>query len=98
MNNEDWYDKEVAPELMRIAKKCQDKGVSIIAVVEYADDERGITKAISENSGLAMIMLGHLAKMGTNIDGFMIGIMKYAREHGIDTDSSMFLQRMNDAT
>jgi len=90
---EEWYDAEIAPRLKELADKCGAKGLAFVAVVEYAPGERGETFVLPEGTGLAMIMLQHCAKMGANIDGFIMGLKEYAAEKGIDTGASIYLSR-----
>lgn len=88
---EQWYDDEVAPLLKAIGDKCAAKNVSMVAVVEYDPGERGETSFLADPPGLAMIMLKHLAKCGTNVDGFIIGLKRYCREHDVDVSRSIYL-------
>jgi hypothetical protein len=37
-------------------------------------------------------MIAHCAKTAPNIDGYMIGLIRYCREKGIDTGASMFVR------
>jgi aspartate 1-decarboxylase len=95
VTNEEWYDKEVAPKLRELSKLCGDKGMAFIAVVEYAPGERGRTVAIPSNAGTAMIMLNHCANMGENIDGYIIGLRRWARENGVDTSGSIVMNQLD---
>jgi hypothetical protein len=92
-DNEKWYDKEIAPKLKEISRRCEEKGVAFVATVEYEPGERGSTYIIPKDAGLAMIMLRHCSKMGENVDGYIIGLKKYALEHGIDISGSIYLSR-----
>ena len=94
MTNEEFYDAEIAPVLLELSKKLEDRGMPFLAAVEYEKGERGITKIIPEDAGLAMIMLGHCAKTAENIDGYVLGLIKYCRENNIDTDASMVLSKL----
>jgi hypothetical protein len=41
-----------------------------------------------------MIMLNHCAKMGTNVDGYVMGLVKYAKEKNIDYSGSFVMKTM----
>ena len=91
-DNERWYDDEIAPLLLEIARKCDAKGVPFLAAVEYAPGDRGKT-FVNPTESLAMTMLSHCCKMGTNIDGYLIGIQRYCHENNVDTSQSIYLNR-----
>lgn len=100
MSHEAWYDAEIAPELAAIAKKCEERCVPFLAVVEYAPASgsgpartwhRGRTGFLPKDAGLEMVMLHHCVKMGVNVDGYIIGLRRYCKEEGIDTSASLFL-------
>lgn len=87
------YDEEIAPMLMQVGKRCEDLGLSMVAVVEYEYDKRGTTRTIAEDAGLAMRIVSMAASAGQNVDSLMIGILRYCKANDIPTDSSMFLAR-----
>lgn len=83
---EEFYDSEIAPVLAELAKKCQDRGMAIIAAVDIGGADHGRTAAIPENSHPVFGWLNALAQCaeekGVNIDKFMFGIMRDAVERG----------------
>ena len=89
--NEKYYDEEIAPALEAIAKKCIEKEMAFVATVEYEPKKRGTTATIPKKAGLAMVMLQHCAKMGTNIDGYVFGLLRYCNKHNIEYDSSIVM-------
>lgn len=93
--SETWYDEEIAPVLLEISRKCESRGVSFIAVVEYANGERGRTSTVADNAGLEMRMLDFCARAGSNVDAYIIALIRHCRQNGIPTDSSIVLNRMN---
>ena len=93
--NEQWYDAEIAPALMALAERCKERGISLVAVAEYAPGERGATYQLAESAGLEMRMLQMCGVAGANVDGYMIGLARYCKRHGIDTSASMFMARPN---
>lgn len=93
--SEKFYDEEIAPVLLELSKKCEARGVSFIAVAEYAAGHRGRTSTMSPNAGLEMRMLDFCARAGANVDGYMIALIRYCRKNNIPMDSSIVLNRMN---
>jgi hypothetical protein len=91
-DNEDWYDREIAPKLRELSEACHGRGMSFIAAVEYEPGSRARTFQLTDAAGLEMVMINHCAQTAPNVDGFMIGLIRYCREKGIDTGASMFLR------
>ena len=91
--NEKFYDEEIAPALILLAKKCEERGIPFLASVEYDPGERGRTAFVPDHAGLAMAMLHLCARAGENVDSYIIGLIRYAREHGISTDASIVLNQ-----
>lgn len=87
------YDAEIAPLLMAAAKRCKELGYPMVAVVEYAPNERGETRVLPDGASLPMLMLSMVAHHGMNIDGLLINVIRHCREVGIDMNASMFLSR-----
>ncbi len=92
--SEQWYDTQIAPELMKLAKRCKDRGVSFLAVVEYAEGERGTIAFMNKDPSLEMVMIRHCAQTAPNIDAYVINVGRYAKECGIDTGASIVMRRM----
>ena len=104
MNNEDpalpevppdeaWYDAEVAPALAELAKRCHEKGMAFVAVVEYAPGERGGTYYMTKHAGLEMTMLLNCAQTVPNIDGYVIRLARHCKAEGIDTGASIVMKQ-----
>lgn len=91
--NEKWYDAEIAPALLELSRKCGERGMAFIAVVEYDPKSRGRTSFIPEPQSLEMVMINHCAKMGNNIDGYLMGLMRHCDKNKIDYSNSIFLHR-----
>lgn len=89
---EEWYDREIAPKLLELAEACRARDMSFLSVVEYEPGCRSRTFQLRESAGLEMVMIQHCAQTAPNIDGFMIGLIRYCREQGIDTSGSMFVR------
>ena len=91
--NEDWYDAEIAPALYDLAKRCHEKGMAFIAVVEYAPSERGGTYYLPEQAGLEMQMLHLCAQTVPNVDSYIINLKRHTKELGINVSSSWYLSK-----
>lgn len=50
LSGEDWYDAEIAPKLLGLAGRCRERGMAMVATVEYAPGERGSTMALPDNA------------------------------------------------
>jgi len=92
---EDWYDQEIAPKLMELCKACNAHGMSFLSVVEYEPGSRSRTSQFTEDAGLEMTMLLHCSNTVPNLDGYVIGLIRYCREKGIDTSASMIVRQVN---
>lgn len=95
---EKFYDEEIAPALLELAKKCLDNGLSMVAAVEWdkerpEDDGWGSTVGLQKEGevGLPLAMQAMLVRSGRNIDAFILGLKRYAHRNGIDTSQSVYL-------
>lgn len=89
------YDAEIAPLLMAAAKRCEELGYPMVAVVEYEPGERGETRVLPSTASLPMFMLAMVAHHGQNIDGLLINLIRHCNREGIDMSSSMFLSKFS---
>ncbi len=88
-SNEEWYDREIAPALKDLAEACHQRGLSFLAAVEYESGNRSRTEWLTRDAGLEMVMLKYCAQTAPNLDGYVIGLIKYCCEKGISMDSSI---------
>lgn len=79
---EEFYDDEIAPVLGDLAKRCQENGLSFLAVVEWAPGETGRTFSQSPPAGLGIMSANIAAQANGNADSLIMALMKYGREHG----------------
>ena len=91
--NEEWYDKEIAPALREIGKKCEEKGVAFVSVVEYDPGEIGRSFTLPATAALAMVMINYCARTAPNLDSYVIGLLRYCRQAGINVDSSIIAKQ-----
>lgn len=92
---EDWYGSEIAPKLLELADRCRERGMAMVATVEYEPGKRGSTMAMPDGAGLAMQMMRLCANAGENVDGYMIALRKFCDANGIDTATSIFMRVPN---
>ena len=92
------YDEQIAPLLMQAGRLCEQHGLAMVAVVEYAKEQRGETRLLPDGAGLAMHMLSMLAASGNNVDSFLMKVIRFCNEQEISLDASMFLAKYGKAT
>lgn len=92
-DREQAYDTEIAPELLRLAKRCQELGFpAFIASVEWDTGETGRTDMVSGGdspSHLKQQMVHWAARCECNVDRLIFAMLKHAEKHG---HSSVCLQ------
>ena len=89
MNHESIYDSEIAPQLMAIAKRCEELGISFLAAVEYAPGEMGMTEVHTPDRGIQQALVHWAARCKGNVDALFMAIDRHATKHG---HSSIYLQ------
>lgn len=90
--NEAWYDAEIAPALADLAKRCHERGMSFVAVVEYQPGDRGRTAYMTEDAGLAISMVNLCAATVPNVDCYVMHLKKLCTERGQDMSGSFVLR------
>ena len=68
---EKFYDKEIAPELLRLGKLCQGKGLSLLAAVEWEPDEIGRTFCANKDTGQSILRANAILKGEDSGSSFM---------------------------
>lgn len=77
MPTEQQYDEVIAPMLADVAKRCSELGMSLIARVEWAPDEVGITQiGISKGTGVGQVLTQLAAHSKGNIDALCFNAMR----------------------
>jgi len=89
---EAWYDAEIAPALADLAKRCQERGMAFVAVVEYQPGDRARTIYMTEHAGLAMQMVNLCAATVPNVDCYILNLRKLCKERGQDISGSFVLR------
>lgn len=86
MATEEEYDTEIAPMLADVAARCKELGMSIVARVEWAPDEAGITRiGVGPGSGIGQVMTHYAAMSRGNLDAMVMGM----RRNGIDMSQTI---------
>lgn len=93
-NGEQWYDAEIAPALAELAKRCNERGMSFVAVVEYRPCDRGGTYMLTEDAGLPMQMLQLCARTAPNVDAYVMNLARHCKANGIDTGASFVMNHL----
>ncbi|GAH11511.1 unnamed protein product [marine sediment metagenome] len=94
--SEEFYDNKIAPKLKEVGDLCAKYGVPFLAVAEYAPGKVGRTAFQTNEECIEMVMIRHCAKTAPNIDGYVIGLMRWAREKNINTDASIVMRQLTD--
>ena len=93
LGQEEWYDSEIAPALIALAKRCNERGMSFICDVEYLPDKRAGTYFLTHDHGTEMRMIYLCSMKAPNVDGFIINLVRDCKLHGIDFSSSFVMRR-----
>lgn len=97
MTNEEIYDAEIAPALMKIAQRCQELGFPMAASVEWESGETGRTEFCPKMDGSAprpsakQLLVHYAARCNGNIDSMLMAVVRDAEKFG---HSSMYLYRL----
>lgn len=96
MTNEEIYDTEIAPELLKLSLRCRELKMPFVAQVEYERGETGRTEFCPPATGDArpstkQLFVHYAARCNGNIDSFLMTVIKDAEKHG---HSSMYLHML----
>jgi len=92
--SEKFYDEEIAPRLKEIGKLCKEIGMPFLAVVEYVPGMIASTQLPTKDECIEMVIIRHCAKTAPNIDGFIIGLSRWAKENNINVSGSMVMNQL----
>ena len=87
-DDEAWYDAEIAPALADLAKRCQERGMAFVAVVEYKPGDHAGTYMVGDDAGLALHMVSLCSRTAPNVDAYVMNLRKHCKAKGIDTGGS----------
>ncbi len=88
---EAFYDREIAPALLDLGRRCQSAGLSLLAAVEWDWGECGSTVVFQERTGPQLTHARAAITGGLNADALIGALIDYARQHG---HSSIFLKQL----
>ena len=97
MTNEEFYDAEIAPALLKLAQACQERDMAFLASVEYDPLTMGIGRTEFQppdeigKLSVAQRLTHWAARSQGNIDKLMFSVDRHAQKHG---HSSVYLQLM----
>ncbi len=91
-DDEAWYDAEIAPALAALAKRCHERGMAFVAVVEYQPGDRAGTYYMTEYAGLAMHMQHFCAMTAPNVDAYLMNLKRHCEAVGQDMSGSFVLR------
>ena len=90
-DNEAFYDADVAPVLADLAKKCQSRGMPLIAMVGNQGDTY-CTRYMTDFKNCAMRIAYYVSKTRDNVDALFMAIEKDAEKYG--GDNSIYLWKL----
>ena len=91
-DDEAWYDTEIAPALAALAKRCHERGMAFVAVVEYQPGDHAGTYMVGEGAGLALHMVSLCSRTAPNVDAYVMNLRKHCKANGIDTGGSFAMR------
>jgi hypothetical protein len=91
VTNEEFYDLEIAPTLVKLAEACRGRKMSFTASVEYGPDDVAETAWVDVNASLKFKIAAWGARCAGNVDSLMIAIQRHAIRHG---HSSLVLKNL----
>jgi hypothetical protein len=80
--SEAFYDAEIGPKLLELAKLCEARGMSFVANVEYGDGETASTVSLAKSAGIKVLLSAWATRCHGNVDSLWNAIVKHAREYG----------------
>lgn len=82
IERERFYDTEIAPALAELAKRCQDRRLSFLAVVEWEPGEVGKTATLQADRGLQIDWAYVAATAAGNADTLILYMVDQAHQRG----------------
>jgi len=79
---EKFYDEEVAPVLMELARKCEGANLSMVCVVEWTPGDVGKTMTVRAGAGIGLRQTYWAALANGNADLLIGQMVKHGKEHG----------------
>ena len=89
--DEAWYDTEIAPALDALAKRCHERGMAFVAVVEYQPGGRAGTYCMTDEADMGMHMVRIASRTAPNVDHYIMALFNHCKDHGQDISGSFVL-------
>lgn len=96
--SEAFYDREIAPTLMELAKKCEAEGLSLVAMVEFEPGDTGSTYTVREHAGASLQLARMAMQAGGNADELIGAMLRYGREKGHNSGFLRMIENMENGT
>ena len=80
--SEAFYDREVAPVLLELARKCEAEGLSLVASCEFGPNETGMTLTVREGAGIELLLASFAIQAAGNADVLIGKMAEHGRDHG----------------
>jgi hypothetical protein len=95
-DGEAFYDADIAPALLVIAKRCQEAGLPFLAMVEYRTGAVGLTIDHPDvhESGPQFRLASYGARCFGNADKLINWLLKDDERHAIGESKSFYLARL----
>lgn len=95
---ETFYDEEIAPALFDLATKCQQKGLSLLAAVEYVPGAYGETAAMEPDASISMRMIRWASQANGNLDALVFAAQRWTDEENGGVHGSAVLKLLETPT
>lgn len=78
--SEEYYDSEIAPELVRVAQLCAAKGMPFVCAVEYEPGGIAETTKLVDGYSFAIAMVSIAIRATGNVDKFMFNCYRWLKK------------------
>lgn len=90
---EAFYDAEIAPVLMDLARKCEGADLSFLASVEWTPGKSGETMSVRAGPGIGTKMVLWAMQAKGNADTLIMRMMRHGKENGHNSACLHLLER-----
>ena len=94
MDNEEFYDTEIAPILRELGEKCQDREMSFLAVCQFGEDDSDVGHTLTQQPGASpnFRLPSYAARSKGNMDILIGQLMLDGEKYG---HGSVYLNILN---
>jgi GNAT superfamily N-acetyltransferase len=90
---ETFYDAEIAPALLELARRCEGVGISLVAEAEWTPGETGTTITVHTDAGIGLRMVAWAARAKGNADVLIRTMIAHGEKHGHNSVYLHMLER-----